>query len=117
MHLTPNSEETSPRPSSFIYLEQFTKFHALASAYHSPCFSIKVNTSVMDIKKTWEKLPCLSHNLAFALPFHRDKQLSQPTPLGIIYNVHNRMYSTKQVQTMHTGIIHPAWTLRCDIFC
>ena len=24
---------------------------------------------------------------AFALPMHKDKQLSQPTPLGIIYNV------------------------------
>ncbi len=78
MHLTPNSEETSPRPSSFIYLEQFTKFHALASAYHSPSFSIKVNTSVMDIKKTWEKLPCLSHNLAFALPISVERATQKP---------------------------------------
>ena len=37
----------------------------------------------MDIKKTWEKLPCLSHDLAFALPPKQDKQLSQPTPYGL----------------------------------
>ncbi|MBQ7422068.1 MAG: hypothetical protein IJV27_08000, partial [Prevotella sp.] len=36
-------------------------------------------------KKTWEKLSVAypSHQ-AFALPFYRDKQLSQPTPMRII---------------------------------
>ena len=47
----------------------FISIHLGIFAYHSPRFSIKINTrSVMDIKKTWEKLPCLSHDLAFALP-------------------------------------------------
>ena len=40
-----------------------------------------------DVGETSAAYP--SHQ-AFALPFHRDKQLSQPTPLGIIYNVYYR---------------------------
>jgi hypothetical protein len=37
-----------------------------------------------DVGETSAAYP--SHQ-AFALPLYRDKQLSQPTPLGIIYNV------------------------------
>ena len=68
----------------------------------------------MDIKKTWEKLPRLSHQLGLRIAFHRDKQLSQPTPLGII----DRVCPTGPLEKAgwHTGIIHPAWTPRCGIF-
>ena len=59
-----------------------------------PASALKVNTSVMDIKKTWEKLPCLSHYLAFALPFFRDKQLSQPTPIAYYINRYAAKVST-----------------------
>ena len=65
------------------------------------------------MKKTWEK-PSVAYptDLAFALPFYRDKQLSQPTPTRIIYRYANKPV----VACTHTGIIHPAWTPRCDIF-
>ena len=66
-------------------------------AFHNPfCLSLSlfqrlILCSVMETKKTWEKHPSLiphprpSHCLS-----NRDKQLSQPTPLGIIYNVYYR---------------------------
>ena len=53
---------------------------------------------------------------AFALPMHRDKQLSQPTPMRIIVVVCQNGDPAKRSPHWHTGIIHPAWTLRCEIF-
>ena len=43
-----------------------------------PASALIVNTSVMDIKKTWEKLPCLSHDLAFALPLTKISNSASP---------------------------------------
>ena len=54
----------------------------------------------------------LSHLLGLRMPFYRDKQLSQPTPSGIIDNT----YRQPMVANGHAGIIHPTWTLRCGIF-
>ncbi|MBR5481660.1 MAG: hypothetical protein IKU85_08220 [Bacteroidaceae bacterium] len=42
-----------------------------------------------DVGKTFIAYPTIQ---AFALPMHKDKQLSQPTPLGIIYNVYCRSF-------------------------
>ena len=49
---------------------------------------------------------------AFALPMHKDKQLSQPTPLGIIYNVCCRPfglqaygYNTPHVDALYRNIL------------
>ena len=40
----------------------------------------------MDIKKTWEKLPCLSHSLAFALPFTEISNSASPRHC-VLYNL------------------------------
>ena len=56
------------------------------SPTHSPDFGIKVNTLGMDIKKTWEKPPCLSHNLAFALPFTEISNSASPRHC-VLYNL------------------------------
>ena len=62
-------------------------------------------------KDVGEHLQLVPLDQAFALPFHRDKQLSQPTPLGIIYNVCCRPFG------LHTyGYNTPARTLCCEIF-
>ena len=54
----------------------------------SPSFSIKVNTWLTENKKdVGETSIAYPSRQAFALPMHIDKQLSQPTPLGIIYDV------------------------------
>ena len=59
-------------------------------AYHFPLLQRLIINKGMDIKKTWEKLSSLIPLYqAFALPMHRDKQLSQPTPSGIIIMVCN----------------------------
>ena len=54
------------------------------SPTHSPDFGIKGNIWGMDIKKTWEKHPCLSHSLAFALPFTKISNSASPRQLCII---------------------------------
>ena len=67
-------------------------------------------------KKTWETSAAYPSRQAFALPMHRDKQLSQPTPMRIIMIVCRNRGSAKHSPHWHTGIIHPAWTPRCEIF-
>ena len=70
----------------------------------------------MDIKRRGETSAAYPLYQAFALPMHRDKQLSQPTPMRIIVVVCRNRGSAKRSPHWHTGIIHPAWTLRCEIF-
>ena len=52
--------------------------------YILPILALKVNTWGMDIKKTWEKHPCLSHSLAFALPFTKISNSASPRQSCII---------------------------------
>ena len=51
-------------------------------AYHSPCFGIKVNTTVMDTKKDVGETFLLIPRSGLRIAFYQDKQLSQPTPIA-----------------------------------
>ena len=64
-------------------------------------------------EKTWEKLP-VTHptSEAFALPFYRDKQLSQPTPMRIIIEYIKNLLPALS----HTDIIHPRGRFIASIF-
>ena len=48
-----------------------------------PVSALKMITSRMDIKKTWERLHRLSHNLAFALPSIEISNSASPRQLRI----------------------------------
>ena len=72
-----------------------------------------VSNKVLETKRRGSKTSAAYlADWAFAMPFYQDKQLSQPTPSRIIYRYANKPV----VACTHTGIIHPAWTLRCGIF-
>ena len=79
--------DSTIRELLFKFFQYFFYTHnPVFVAYHSPRFSIKVNTSVMDIvpigykKDVGETSLLIPLVLAFALPIYQDKQLSQPTP-------------------------------------
>lgn len=76
-----------------------------------PASAVNIKFGYGNKKDVGETSAAYPSHQAFALPLYRDKQLSQPTPLGIIYNVCAGLLACK-----HTGIIHPARTLRCGIF-
>ena len=52
----------------------FYKFPYTKHTYHSPCFGIKVNTTVMDTKKAWSPTVVVPRVEAFALPIVLDRQ-------------------------------------------
>ena len=52
-----------------------------------PASAVNIKFGYGNKKDVGETSAAYPSHQAFALPFHRDKQLSQPTPLGIIYNV------------------------------
>ena len=83
-----NNKTTIAR-HAFIFLIILKKISCLPL----PLLQRLILSLVMEIKKdvgkTFIAYPTIQ---AFALPMHKDKQLSQPTPLGIIYNVYCRSF-------------------------